>query len=198
VAATALTIVAGAVAAVVLAPAIDDAKQDDAAAERRLADERRAERVARLRAELRPQTRRAPRFAVAPAATADDDVLRRRRALVRELERAVLDDARARVESGELRIPVRTARCERFPRRAAGPPPEDEPATRTGRYECLALTSRIVSGEDHAGGAIGYPFRARIDFATGDYAFCKISGRAGEGAMRGRPLVAVPRICGGG
>jgi hypothetical protein len=187
-------VLAGGVLVVVLGPGVRDAKEDNAAAERREAAERSAARLARLRSEIRPRLRRAP--ALATPADGSPGRVPKRRALVGELEQAVLADARARSDSGELGARPRDAECERFPRTAAGPPPEDDPSARTSRYECLAVTSRFGrrAGER---GSIGYPFRARVDFARGAYGFCKISGRPGEGALKGQPLVRVPRACGG-
>lgn len=187
-------VLGGGVLALLLVPGIEEAKQNDREAERREAAERRAELVSRLRAEIRPRVRRAP--ALAAPADGSPESQRRRQALVDRLEGAVLADARARVASGDLEVPAREATCERFPRSADRPPPHEEPSARTGRYECLATTSRFSHGPGERG-AIGYPFRARVDFVAGTYAFCKISGRAGEGGMRGRPLVEVPAICGG-
>jgi hypothetical protein len=36
-----------------------------------------------------------------------------------------------------------------------------------------------------------------VNFTAGAYTFCKISGRPAEGALKGHPLVTVPRACGG-
>jgi hypothetical protein len=36
-----------------------------------------------------------------------------------------------------------------------------------------------------------------LDFDTGRYAFCKISGRPGEQAIPGSAPIGVPRACGG-
>jgi hypothetical protein len=46
-------------------------------------------------------------------------------------------------------------------------------------------------------GRIGHPYRVRIDFDSGRYAFCKIAGRPGEGSLKARQAVTVPRVCGG-
>ena len=189
------TAVASVTAAVVLAPEIRDTKRRAAAADDARRARLKAERLARLRAEVKPRRGSAPELAVSGAAA--PDALRRRRALVRELERAVLVDARGRIEAGKLRLPVRRAVCEQFPRRASGSPPEERLSARSGRYECLAVTSRIAGREPGSRGLIGYPYRARADFRTGGYAWCKISGRAGEGGLRGQPEVKVPRVCGG-
>ncbi len=46
-------------------------------------------------------------------------------------------------------------------------------------------------------GIVGYPFRALVDYDTGRYAWCKVSGRAGEGSFRSTTKVRVPLACGG-
>ena len=181
--------IAAVAAAVFLEPSISESKREQAAAERAEAKRLKEERLARLRAEVRPRRAAAPDLA--------GGAVRERRALVDELEQAVLADARERHDRGQIRIPVRGAACEEFPRRADGPPPEDRPGERTGRYECLAITSRIPREDIDSDGLIGYPFRARVDFGSGGYAWCKISGRPGEGSLEGRPAVRVPRRCGG-
>ena len=52
----------------------------------------------------------------------------------------------------------------------------------------------VIIGAAAAGA--GHPYRARIDFTTGRYAFCKIRGRPGELAVRA-PRVRIPSVCGG-
>ena len=177
------------VTAAVVEPNVSESKRERAAAQRAEAERVKEERLARLRAEVRPRTGRAPELA--------NGDIRERRALVGALERAVLADARERHEAGEIRIPVRSAACEEFPRRAEGPPPEDRLREPTGRYECLGITSRIPREDIDSDGLIGYPFRGRADFRTGDYAWCKISGRPGEASLKGQPEVKVPAVCGG-
>ena len=176
-------------AAAVVGPRIGESKREQRAAEAAELKRIKEQRLARLRAEVKPRTGRAPKLA--------DGGVRERRALVRVLEGAVLADARKRHAAGDLRIAVRSAACEEFPRRAEGPPPEDRPKEPTGRYECLGVTSRIPREDIDSDGLIGYPFRAKADFRTGEYAFCKISGRPGEGSLKGRPEVKVPKVCGG-
>jgi hypothetical protein len=192
----AVALLAVIVGVLALAPGIEEAKQRDADAERARLAQVKEERLERLREEVQPRRGRAPQLAV--AGPEEPDALRRRSALVLALEQGVLEDARARVESGELRKPVRAAACEEFPRRASGPPPEERLSEPAGRYECVAVTSRIVQREKGIEGLIGYPFRARADFRDGTFAWCKISGRAGEGGLEGQPEVEVPRTCGGG
>lgn len=189
-AALGLIAVGGIATALAVGPDIGESKREQRAAEAAERKRIKEERLARLRAEVKPRTGEAPELA--------DGGMHERRALVRVLEQAVLEDARGRHEAGEIRIPVRSAACEEFPRRAEGRPPEDRPGTPTGRYECLGITSRIPREDIDADGLIGYPFRARADFRTGEYAWCKISGRPGEGSLEGQPEVEVPKVCGGG
>ena len=82
--------------------------------------------------------------------------------------------------------------------RSRAPPPHDQPSARTGRYACLAVTSDLHSGAPAPVGATGHPYRTRIDFHTGRYAFCKIAGYPGKTIPTTRdPLVPLPRACGG-
>jgi hypothetical protein len=99
------------------------------------------------------------------------------------LQAAILADARRRVSE-----PIADIECERFPRADDVLPPERDPSVRAGRYSCLAVTSRFE------GGALGHPYRAQIDFETGRFAYCKITGSPG---LARDPRLATPRACGG-
>jgi hypothetical protein len=154
---------------VVLVPAIDEARQERAAAERRERDAAHERRTRALAAEQRPRFGRAA--ASAPAAALGD------------LSASILADARRRVRAGALDGPIRRVECEPFPRGV-----DPAVARRSGRYACLAVTSEFE------GGAIGQPYRAKIDFESGRYAFCKIAGRVDIVA---NPEVTTPRVCGG-
>jgi hypothetical protein len=59
------------------------------------------------------------------------------------------------------------------------------------------VTSDIPATSGNRAGVVGHPYRAKIDFLTGRYAFCKIRGRPGELAVRADMLIAVPKVCGG-
>ena len=83
------------------------------------------------------------------------------------------------------------------PPRISATPPDADPTKRTGRYACIAVTSEISATPGSRSGLLGHPYRLRIDFRSGRYAFCKIRGRPGELAVRLRSLVPVPRACGG-
>jgi hypothetical protein len=171
-----------------LGPGIDRSKDERAQAERERAARFEADRVARLRAEQRPRLRRG-----APAG----ENLARRRALVAALPAAVQADAERRAAAGSLDGPIRSVRCEPFPRSADGRGAHLDPAEQTGRYSCLAVTSEVEATARNEAGAIGHPYRAMVNFETGRYAFCKVSGNPAEGATAEQDPVPVPAVCGG-
>ena len=180
-----------------LAPGINDAKQKRSSAEERRLERLRDARVERIREEQQPVLR------TASAPPAGD--LAARGALVDTAAAAVLADSRRRVAAGELDGPVQRVACEPFPRTVSGVGADQHPSRRYGSYSCLAVTTEITrndAGEQESysqseAGLIGHPYRMRIDFDSGRYAFCKISGRAGEGSIGAQPVVTVPRVCGG-
>jgi hypothetical protein len=184
-----------AVAGVVLGgPRIEQGKRDREAREATAVAARRAALRRRLEAEQRPRTGRGPAAGELPPARAPEA----RRALVAGLAAAIGRDARARRPSPAPGQRVREVTCEGFPRTAGGPDPTAQLDRHAARYACLAVTARIPRSGATAGGSVGFPYRARVDFAGGAYTFCKVSGRPGELAIPSRPLVTVPRACGGG
>jgi hypothetical protein len=173
---------------VAIAPGIRESKSEREARERQERREAQAEREARIRAEQRPRF-----VTIAPAA----EVAERRR-LVDEAGDTVLADARRRVSEGQLRGPIRSVDCEPFPRNVEGIGAEDSTDERFGRYSCLAVTAEFRETRETSGGLLGHPYRVRIDFDTGRYAYCKIAGRPAEGQLKRDPGPTVPRVCGGG
>jgi hypothetical protein len=186
--AVALFPVVALVVALLLAPGIDESKDERARAESERLARLRAERIRELRAEQRPRFHR--------SAPAGADVARRT-ALANSLPAAVTADARARAEQGSLKGPIRFARCEPYPRTVGGRGAELDPDRPTGRYSCLAVTRTVQASEHNEAALIGHPYRVMVHFDTGRYALCKVSGRAGEGSIGTQPLVPVPAACGG-
>jgi hypothetical protein len=171
-----------------LAPGIDQSKDERARAQAERQARQRAELIARLRVEQRPRLR-------SGRAAGSDVALRA--SLVRAARGAVGIDARRRVAAGSLDGPIRRVACEPYPRTVGGQGAHLDPARETGRYSCLAVTREVPAGERAEAAAIGHPYRVLIDFSSGRYAFCKVSGRAGEGSIGAAPSVTVPRACGG-
>jgi type II secretory pathway pseudopilin PulG len=175
--------------AVAIAPGIRESKSERERAEQQQRQRAQAAREARIRREQRP------RFVDGPPATSGVGARRR---LLDEADRSVLEDARRRAAAGQLRGPIRRVDCEPFPRNVAGIGAEDSTELRFGRYACLAVTADFLETESTSGGLLGHPYRLRIDFDTGRYAFCKIAGRPAEGQLKRRLGVTVPAVCGGG
>jgi len=172
----------------ILAPGIDESKDRRAEAERQQRAEQTAERVAQLRAEQRP------RFERGTPAGRD---LAARATLVAALPIAIQADARERVAAGALDGPIRSVECEPYPRSVDGQGAHLDPSQTTGRYSCLAVTRAAPATEHNEASFIGHPYRVLVHFDTGRYAFCKVSGRPGEGSI-GREIAApVPEACGG-
>jgi hypothetical protein len=179
-------------AAVALVPGMLESKDERSEAERRERAEARAELVRRLRQEQRPRFGRSA--SVAPAAAPRGERLAARAALMDDLSAAVVADARARVRRGELDGPIRRLDCERFPRSVDTVPAHRELTSRRGRYSCVAVTSEFGQSGETARGVLGHTYRVLVDFDSGRYAFCKVSGQAGPAREQ---LVTTPRACGG-
>jgi hypothetical protein len=171
-----------------LGPGIDESKEERARSEAQRLAQLRAKRVEQLRAEQQPRFRRGT-----PAGAS----LAQRAALLSAATSAVERDARARVASGSLDGPIRSVQCEPFPRMADGRGAHRDPSRGTGRYSCLAVTREVEATASNEAASIGHPYRVLVNFETGRFAFCKVSGRAGEGALGSQPVVPVPAACGG-
>jgi hypothetical protein len=171
-----------------LGPGIDESKDRRAEAQRQQQAQQTAERVAQLRAEQRP------RFERGTPAGRD---LAARASLVASLPIAIQADARQRVAAGALDGPIRSVECEPYPRSVDGQGAHLDPSQTTGRYSCLAVTRAVQATERNEAASIGHPYRVLVHFDTGRYAFCKVSGRPGEGSIGREILVPVPEACGG-
>jgi hypothetical protein len=171
-----------------LGPGIDESKDRRAQAERQQQVQQTAERVAQLRAEQRPRFER--------GTPAGRDVAARA-SLVASLPIAIQADARQRVAAGALDGPIRSVECEPYPRSVDGQGAHLDPSQATGRYSCLAVTRAVQATEHNEAASIGHPYRVLVHFDTGRFAFCKVSGRPGEGSIGREILVPVPEACGG-
>jgi hypothetical protein len=174
-------------------PVLLRSKREHAAAERAAEARARVVRLAELRAERRPVGGRGtPARGLTGTAA-----LSARRRLAADLAAAVLADSAARARAGTLAHRPTRVECARFPAAPAAADPAADPSSRRGRYACLAVTAEIAPQQSTRGGSFGYPYRALVDFRSGRFSFCKISGRPGEGSLAQTLVVAVPRACGG-
>jgi hypothetical protein len=181
-------LIAGAAVLVVAAIAIPviAGLRGDAADER----ERAAERQARLiEAERVRQVRDAkPVRAAGIPATAGEDPIGHRERLLADAESHITADARKRVAAGTLDGDIKGTSCEIFPETGERRAAEQDPATRAGRYDCVAYTSKLESRQERQA-VFGHPFWLVIDYRRDAYVWCKVTPRAGEG---GSVLVTVP------
>jgi type II secretory pathway pseudopilin PulG len=173
----AIFVVAVTVAVIVLAPRIAESKRERAERERREAAAAQAAERRRLIAEQRPHHGRG-----GARASRDD--------LLFDLERAILVDARARTAAGKLHgPPAKRVECKSLARGAEAEGPRVA-------YDCIAITSDLPSIEGSPQGVLGHPFRAVVDYSTGGFTWCKVSGRPGEGSLTREGLdVTLPRAC---
>ena len=162
------------------------ALREDAAGERDREAARQRERVAAER--VRQERAAVPVRATAPPAPAGTDPVERRAALLRFGEAGITADANRRVAEGTLKGDHKGTRCEVFPETDARRAAERDPATRVGRYDCVAYTSQL-EGYTENQALFGDPFWLVIDYEKETLVWCKITPRAGEG---GSVLVSVP------
>jgi hypothetical protein len=184
-----LALVAGAGA---LLPSIEQSKDERARSEERQRASARAALARRLEREQRPRFARSA--AVSPAGASPARRLAARAELMEELPASVLADARARVRRGAVEGPVLRVECEPFPRTVDGVGADTDLSRRRGRYACIAVTAEFERSEHSIGGVVGHQYRALVDFESGRYAYCKISGQAGPSRDQ---LATTPRACGG-
>jgi hypothetical protein len=175
------------VLAIVLSPVIERSKERRAQSEAEAAARLERQQVAQIHREQRPRFAR--------AAPAGKDVAARGR-LVASAAASIKADANKRAAAGEFNGPIIRVQCKAFPPSAATVPADRVPSKATGRYSCLAVTSDIPATAGNRSGVLGHPYRTKIDFRSGRYAFCKIRGRPGELAVRADALVRIPRVCG--
>jgi len=155
-------------------------------------DERTREAAAqraRIAAERARQIRDGkPVFAAGPRAAAGEDVVAHRAQLLTAGEAAITRDARARVQAGTLDGDIKGTSCTLYPATDARRAAETDPATRAGRYDCVAYTSKL-EGNDNRTAVFGHPFWLVVDFQHDRFTWCKTTPRAGEG---GSVLISVP------
>lgn len=168
-------------AGIVASPSITENKEEARKAGERARAVRQAQARRRAAGEQRPVS-----ADPGPAA---------RPVLVKRLADYVLRDARARVESGKLKGPVRRSFCSPYPNTATRRAQESDPRRARGRYECTVVTSEI-RGANGERGTLGYPFSAVIEYRTGRMTWCKANpppGEKGIGSERAR--VALDPSC---
>jgi hypothetical protein len=162
-----LAVAVAAVAVVIAANLVEDAKERRDARAARAQAALVARETARLRVDQAPRTGRASGH---PS----------RAVLIGDLEHAIAADAASRHRRGLLPVGVESTSCAPFVRPAVPNPPQPPAGAREGKYECLALTGQVGGTSRSVGARVGYPFWARLDFRRSSWVYCKVNRRPGE------------------
>jgi hypothetical protein len=174
--AIAVLVCGGAAAAIV--PAIDRGKERRAAKERAQTAAINAAERRRIIHEQIPRHARAPELR--PSRTA----------LLARVQRDISRDAAARVRAGELKGPVGGTSCR--------PATDPRPRPDQGVFDCLTVVRQVIPSGASGAGAIGYPFRAVVDWRTFAYTWCKTNPVPAELEVPDpRTLVELPPACRG-
>jgi hypothetical protein len=73
---------------------------------------------------------------------------------------------------------------------------ERDPSLKAGAWDCTAVTDHIERSQISVAGAIGYPFRLKVDFARSSYVWCKQNPIAGERSVPDpSQVVPLPAAC---
>jgi hypothetical protein len=194
IAAGALLLAALVLAAVLVVPQLRADSSDRQAEEAHRAAVANANLKARYAREARPVQGTGPAVDGRRGAAA----LAARRRLVGGMQAAVLADARERTRRGELHARYASATCYGYPKQVHERPPADDLNRPTAVLECLAVAAKVARDtRTTTGSLIGQPYRARVDFTQGRYAFCKIVQQPGELAIQRESVLKVPTACGG-
>jgi hypothetical protein len=163
-------VVAGAALAVMV-PRIDATKDENAA--RRQAELARAAAANRARINRAQTPHHGAAASLLPAAESTPDEREAARAsLLERVEADIFKDARTRAARREIRPVIGPTTCERAPGTpVAGP---------VGVFDCFVVTTRIEATERNLPGALGYPFRAVVDYRDYSYTWCKAEQVPGE------------------
>jgi hypothetical protein len=183
-----VTLLLGA-AAVVAIPRIDESKEN--------ARQRERGEAARRDAAERRRIIRDQRATFGSAARPEGlGELAARRKLLRTVEGRITADARKRAAAGELQSRAKRTGCVPAPSSVERRGAEEVPSRRRDAYDCLVVTRDIPATESNRAGALGYPFRAVVDFERFTFAWCKTNPLPGERAVPDpRRLPLLPKAC---
>ncbi len=154
-------------------------------------------RVAALRVRIaREQAphRGAARDLKPPAGATSTQVLAARKALVDVVQRRITDDARARVQTGELTGPFSHTTCGPILKSKAAIPDDRVLSKSVGRYDCVAVKRDVTLHPGQKVAELGYAFVAALDFKTYSYTWCRNNPAQGE-AGKALVFVRLDRAC---
>ncbi len=159
------------IALAILVPRIDDTKQQTAAEKAAYKRNAVAQNRARITRAQAPRHGEAKSLLPPAGALAAERAVAKQK-LLTQMESDMYADARKRAAAGEIHPVKTTPDCER---------PPGTPATGDiGVFDCFMVTNAIPKGERNPAGALGYPFRAVVDYRTFTYNWCKTEQIPGE------------------
>lgn len=177
-------VIAIALVVLVIGPAVNSSKQEDADRRAKAEATTKKRRDATARRDQRARTGGVPELAPADTTAA-------RHTLVADVEKAITTDANARFAAGTVGSRTKSTTCDPF---LGGTPAEDDLSKLVGVYDCTALI-REIKGEGGTG-RLGYPFRAVLDFRAASWAFCKVNPIPSEQSLPDpRTIVPLPEAC---
>jgi type II secretory pathway pseudopilin PulG len=110
--------------------------------------------------------------------------------LLTAVEADIFADAKARAAAGEMKPVTGPTTCEHV----AGTPTSGD----VGVFDCFVVTHRIDPTKHSASGAIGYPFRAVLNYKDFTYSWCKTEQVPGEMlVLNPKDVTLLPPACRG-
>ena len=184
----AVLVVTGIVLAITV-PRIDDHKQQTAAANatyKRNAVAKNRARIMKLQAARHGEAK----SLLPPAGALAAERAEAKQDLLVHLQNDMYADAKTRAAHGEMKPVTTPPNCEHTP----GTPTSGD----VGVFDCFMITSRIPMGERNPAGALGYPFRAVVNYKTFEYAWCKTEMIPGEMlVLAPKDVTLLPKACQG-
>lgn len=152
-------------------PRIDDHKQQTAAANaeyKRNAVAKNRARITKLQAARHGEAK----ALLPPAGALAAERSEAKAQLMVQVQNDMYEDAKARAARREMRMVRTPPACEHTP----GTPTSGD----VGVFDCFMVTNKIPKGSANPEGAIGYPFRAVVNYKTFEYDWCKTELIPGE------------------
>ena len=176
-----------AIALAIMVPRINTTKRETAA--RRAAEQRQAQAENRARINKEQTPHHGAAVALLPAAGASAREQNAARVqLMNHVRADIVADAHARAARGEMHDVVGVPQC------SVVLGTQDNGAY--GVYDCFLETHAIPKGVKNVPGAIGYPFRAVVNFKTFTYNWCKTENIPGEMMVQNpKDVTLLPAAC---
>jgi hypothetical protein len=177
------------IALVIMVPRIDDNKEQTAKANAAFKAAAVAHNRARINKSQTPRHGEAQTLLPKVGAPAGEQALAKVK-LLNAVEASIFADAKQRAAAGEIRPVIGPTTCQHVP----GTPTEGD----VGVYDCFVVTHKFNATDRSAKGAVGYPFRAVLNYKDFTYNFCKTEQVPGEMlVLNQKDVTLLPAACRG-